>query len=144
MKVCSRDVEESNDDLLLCALLFLACHGPREKKAKSLNESTRTSWMCPSKSSSSRATSLARMKGRSVSPLFVKTQRVPINVGLGKFADGHVASLTLGAASQKDYGMSPTTQSKHRSAGELQIVSCTSKKLGRMCATQECRGIPRR
>ena len=45
---------------------------------------------------------------------------------------------------QKDYGMSPTTQSKHRSAGKLQIVSCTSKKLGRMCATQECRGIPRR
>ena len=97
------------------------------------------------------ATSLARMKGRSVSPLFVKTQRV----GLGMFAD--VASLTLGAAPRRITGClqprSPNIEARvnhplrkpassdmirPRCCAELQIVSCTWKKLGRMCATQEC------
>ena len=147
VKVRSRDVEESNDDLLLCALLFVACHGPREKQATFLNEwSRRERHGCVRQVFFvSCATSLARMKRRSVSPLFVKTQRV----GLGMFADGHVASLTPGAAPRRITGClqprSPNVEARvnhplrkptsgemirPRCCAELQIVSCTSKKFG--------------
>ena len=65
--------------------------------------------------------SLARMKGRSVSPLLVKTQRT----GLGMFCRCRVADAW---SCQKDYGMSPTTQSKHRSAGKPSVTSTCTKR----------------
>ena len=41
VKVRSSDVEECYDQLILCVLLFLACHCCREKRAKSLNRWSR-------------------------------------------------------------------------------------------------------